>query len=108
MLPALQTIARGIGFRFEDVKTLLYNEVGAHCGWCWCLPWSEVTCQADVQDLLCGGLAVSDSADVVLPNRQWCYWYLKLLQGKRREAAGLTRGIKVGVPGVELLKVNYR
>jgi hypothetical protein len=31
-----------------------------------------------------------------------------LLQGKRREAAGLTRGIKVGVPGVELLKVNYR
>ncbi|KIZ02024.1 hypothetical protein MNEG_5936 [Monoraphidium neglectum] len=48
-----QTIARGVGFRFEDVRTLLYNE------------------------------------------------------GKRREAAG-AKGPPVGMPRLDVLRVNYR
>jgi hypothetical protein len=56
VLPALQTIARGIGFRFEDVKTLLYNEVGAHCGWVLVPALVRGNLPSGCWDLLCGRL----------------------------------------------------
>lgn len=94
-----QTIARGVGFRFEDVRTLLYHEVRPAL--------------FRIQTPPCAPAQAANAQAGVLPSSPMRRKACRLPpphthpQGKRREAAG-AKGPPVGMPKLEILRVNYR